>query len=896
MAGIKDKIFFGDTETTGLNLDESQVLSMTLETIDTTTHDVVDGLSLKLGFRGDVRPEPGAIVATGINPFRHKGLSEADAADRLKNYLERTRAREMSMGGQNIFFDKLRLRNLLSRNGYDAHLIPLAEVDLMKEAVRAIHDGRLPLENLDERTLRDGSLGRSLKLASIVRATGGTVDPSRQHDDAYDVEISKNGWRSFGSPLVTEVSPVNNPYVAQRQFAGKIVKVKEWARRDGRFEENSYYVCGVGAGDVFDSFGKQKYNKTVMIRVGTPAFEDAVERARTDRITATSLKEIAVERGFGSDDVVAFDVVTPSAEDEAKIDLIRRSVVEYVEGERRKNRQDDFVKRRSAASEYVYNLKDPANNDTLISNDDEALIPELSRALAGKSVEELVKAVEDRANAANPPKGLIWAHALRVMIERYGYRNGLPGYEEARARALARIVPPRVTPVEHTRAKVDLSGADLKALNDAGADALSIECDGSVTRARIVDETGQTIRFEEIAHRENGYGKLEKPTAAMVSEMVQRLLDCSNAAANRLRKGFEAFSDDVSFDALKRQFRAEIRRQRASGQEEKARVLEETLGDMGETFEDFVRASGEAARSCRVEGALSSEVVAEADIAGGDLASPEEPAPRAPRKRRPNRFDSLRALLSEAGRVREEIEAAYAAEPSVVVPGNASNMDRVLANLNSPSLVRKSVDMAAYRAGLAPGGFDQGAAANLETAELGESEPSEVSEESMPALAALPSLAPDAGDAEKRRGRKSSKMVMVDNDAVAQCKVCRKWVKAKNAVSGMGPTCAKRLRTWLERPDTSTNEISKPKFKKVGELKEAGVYPIMLVRDAATGREFAADIIRREKDGRYLVIDLSQIARDTASGRQDTMREAVRIFLDATNHEVAKVFGRGNHS
>jgi hypothetical protein len=892
------KIIAVDTETSGLDMETSQVMSMSLRAIDPITKEVVDSLSLKIGFRGDVKPEPGAVAVTGVNPFRHKGLTEADAAERLKEFLERNGGRESPVLGQNVSFDKLRLRNLLSRNGHDAHLVSLGEIELMKEAVNRIGSGELDPAKFEQKTNREGRTVPSLRLASIVKATGGTVDETKTHDDAYDLDITIDAWRRMGAPTDSSQHPMNHPYKVQDAFRGKIVRAKEWDGRMGEFRTSEYYVVGKGAGEVEDSFGKEKYNATILIKLGTPEFDEVMERAGSGRLTATSLKAATSLRGFASDHVVDYEVRDADEAVRNKIMQIEDEVVRVVEDDRRKEREADHTRMLSAASLEAYNLDDPNATDSLISSDDESLIPVIARDAAGKGREALMEAVEKAANSSEPKKGVKWAHALRTMVERYGYRNNLEGYADARAETLSKFVKPEPDKISVFKPAAEQSGPVVKALAEKGASGLRLECDGSETRVAVVGLSGETLSEAKIGHAKLQGGRLDRAKATEVTEAIQNLLGVSASAANGLRRGFETFADNESFAAMVRSFRATADELRAKGEEGKAKAVEETLLDMGGTFNEFAANSERFFAENITPSSPSITVVGEVDLSNSDPIDEKGDA----KKTKPSTdtgkkvtkkgvLGAVRAVMEESGKLaadlRREIEEEYKREPLSLVRDDASNMDRIVANLTSPSLVKKRVDMEAFKAGLGPVAYayDKGSTA----ADLSEIEPQEVDSSLLPS--ALPALPTDDGDdTQKRRGRRSTKLVAADDEQIAQCKVCRRWVKSKNAVSGMGSTCARRLGEWLEKtPDSMTNEVDQQKFKKIGEIKESGVYPIMIVRDTASGKTFAADVIGREKDGRYLVIDLSQVAGGKGGGGA-SIRDAVRVYLDSSNHEVAKVF------
>lgn len=131
-----------------------------------------------------------------------------------------------------------------------------------------------------------------------------------------------------------------------------------------------------------------------------------------------------------------------------------------------------------------------------------------------------------------------------------------------------------------------------------------------------------------------------------------------------------------------------------------------------------------------------------------------------------------------------------------------------------------------------------------------------------------------------------------------RCKICNRVVKS-GGVAGMGPKCASILLSWIENNDLTKAVASTKVFRKMSEFSDGELYPIMIIKEVKTDRYFPADIIKRESDGRYLVVDLSSLGKNSLSNylgnnhvdAQNSMKEAFRVYLDEDEHEVAQVFG-----
>ena len=973
MANVKGRIIAVDCETSGLSSEDGQILSMTMRSIDVDSGEVLESLPIRIGYRGDVRPEPGAIATTGLNPFRNKGVTEAEAALAVSTFLKRHGGGDSPTLGHNVKFDQKWIRNLLARNGHDAHLVSLDVVDTYTEAAKALASGKLASSKFLQKAVRrssdapsteDGrsdqpSTRPSLALGSVAKALDIAVDDSRTHDDGYDVDLSIEIWKKLGKPTKSEVSPFNNPYECERQFAGKVLRVREWDGINAEIRESKYYVPGTGAGEFEDAFGKKRYNSTMAIKVGNSDFTDLIERSAKGNVTQTAIDKVLGERSFSSPIVLGIE--EDSSESVASIKTAMETVLPKLQeafGEkRRKVREQQYMDRLAAASSSVFQLDEPSNRETLISADNESLIPALAAELAPLSELERSKKISAIANSQPVKKGTVWAHALKVMAERYGYRNGIPGFENARRAHFLKTLPEKIEARTVTKGLDDVESPVKKAMEKNGGAFIRLTSGDGATKVSYLNENEAVIGERQIDHPISDAGFMSAPGSETVALAIAELVGCSKSAANSVRKGFSALADNDSLSALKRQLACSATKAAARGDTGKAAALSETLADLGTDYSDFLSMSLKMADANRlhsptlqtisdasdVEDSIAdmAEAVEEAEsFANHEKAQPEatdglksekfanaedgETAANSETETKtvPRRFNrkAMEQYLEESDNLKKKIAEAYSSPAYLLADTAKTNEAAFLANLANPALDHKVIDMQAYvlssqsrraktiatvRDGAMTGQMAVGDSVIATSDNL--AEPDDVSSDpivgNLAGLTAASSeetaTGSDDATGERRRGRKSEKLAeKAAEQYIAQCKVCRRWVKGKNVVAGMGPVCARRLASWLHKPDNvPLPEESSKRFKKVGELKESGVYPIMIVRDTSTGRTFAADILRKEKDGRYLVIDLSQIASEserdgeTGRGRSETMRETVKVYLEPSNHEVAKVYG-----
>jgi len=129
-----------------------------------------------------------------------------------------------------------------------------------------------------------------------------------------------------------------------------------------------------------------------------------------------------------------------------------------------------------------------------------------------------------------------------------------------------------------------------------------------------------------------------------------------------------------------------------------------------------------------------------------------------------------------------------------------------------------------------------------------------------------------------------------------KCKMCGRVVTSRNAIAGMGPTCAKDLLDSLTedqiRKGLAGSDIARRDLKKLSDLKDDNLYPIMVLKNAKTGNVFTSDIKRKENDGRFLTVDLSSLAKETKVIDFTTMiKDTLKVSFDEHNYEIAKVYG-----
>ena len=872
-----------DTETSGLKPELGQILTATMVAVDCESGEIIDRLEISIANRGDVIPQAGAVAVNRINPLRHKGIPESLASTKLRDFILKHGGTTTPFLGHNVEFDKRFLRNMLVRNGYDSNIVSLKSVDTITETARKIYKNEFPVDKLDSKVGSGGESRPTLNQSSVAKALGVEVDSSKAHTSAYDVDVNLEIWRKLGRPTAEDSNLFNSPYETEKRLAGKIVRSSEWDGRAGRVVERSYYVVGEGVKEEEDVFGKVKYAGTAMICVDggdwVMAAADAVEAAEAaaaDQVAAGSeahgpeniwkngeirslVARVAAERKFTSPTSFGITVEDPSDDQLEKLLLLSPYILSSIDDERRKEREKLYSGLLADASNSQFSLTDPNSKIGLLKLNDHHLVPGLAGDLGPMTTEQRLAHISQLANSQTPPRGASWAHGLLTMAERYGYRNGIAGFEVARVRELKRMMPPKIEPVVVSKTQADVEASFAKAMGDKGIERIEFSCNGKDVFIKLFDKEGLYLDRKRLEIRENSKEQVAYPLAVDIADALAELTGTSRAAALRARAGFSAFYDKSSYGVVKESFKLAAEKAKASGNEAGLVALEECLQDLGEGYAHFVEAS-----------------TPQVQTAG--FAKNAKGAPVAKKRG----LENLKQYMDEAEAIRtaeiKKLRGGYDAVPGFSLPEAADSRLIIAANLKNPRVLSlKRLDAEALASGIqlhkTDGAFNGNAAMKMEP-DFNEEEEVETT-------------------AKAKKKDKDKDKDEEDPALVARCKVCNREVKGKNAVAGMGPTCARKLEDWLDRPEIGVSDITTGKFKRLSDIKDGtGIFPIMVVKDIKSGRTFAADIINKEKDGRYLVVDLSELSKDKLSGRRKgQIKDCLKCYLDADNHEVARIFG-----
>ena len=452
------KIIAMDSETSGLT-PADQVLSLTIKVIDVESTEVVDSMRVKVQYRGDVLARPDAMRANHLDPMAAKGDIEYIAANKISNFIEKHGGSASPLMGHNVGFDANNVRSMLTRNGYSANVLSWDLIDIQQVVARRIVLNEYPhKDKLELKKKMDGSMAPSLSQISVARANGIEIDENRAHDDDYDTDIVIANWKALGCPSesVRDLEVINDPYKAKETYPGKIISAKRWDGKMGVVREKKYYVTDKGIESVNDQYGEHKYHGLVLVDLTkedvlmetldrmakTEAAKAKGETLKKGGLGATALKDVTAEISYHSE--FLYDVKVEENSDPAQLDQLQKLASYCYQHVKEQRSADEETKYNEIFSQIVNPEKFSLNNPDgkiKVAGNDEKLVPKVAFAIKDMSEKERYAYISKLANNQAVPRGYIWAHSLLLMAERFGYRNGIKGFEAARVRELSKLIP-----------------------------------------------------------------------------------------------------------------------------------------------------------------------------------------------------------------------------------------------------------------------------------------------------------------------------------------------------------------------------------------------------------------------------------------------------------------------
>jgi hypothetical protein len=463
-------------------------------------------------------------------------------------------------------------------------------------------------------------------------------------------------------------------------------------------------------------------------------------------------------------------------------------------------------------------------------------------------------------------RGYGWAGNLLEMVEKFGARNAVPGYETARLEIIHSQLP-RTWMTASTTLTVETlfpGPKEQMSLKESGVKSLFFSADGTTLSLTLHRDDG-TSMIMQIPYPKTGRGEDDGSplranlTQKFISESLIGLgLDVNKTGAERIAKALgqdiiSAVPADRSYDAYKALLQhrrsLEMDRPEESRNEKLMAGLDDSLQILGQDYDQFII---NTTPTCDMTSDEHDALYGETHVGPG---SPDEMMLEV--------YDDLRSDFLDAT-VRVPLEPMSANEPH-----EAKTDDEVGLGQIGPS------DFTEAR----PSGPDR--------------------------PAALAQDAQGAQDAQDAQGTASPSR-QAQGSSFFVCKVCSRAVKSRTSVAGIGPKCAAKLRRFIENPLSVSTSMTgarpitdiEREYKTNGDARR---YPIMLVR--SQGATFVADVVEKLSDGSFLMIDWTRLAK-IAGTKKDyqknspTKRATVASFVGelgivagGSDLEVIKVFG-----
>lgn len=831
--GSLERLIGTDTETTGLSPSMDQIIEVAFSVTDLSGR-IIETHDIRLAYRGDTLPSPEAVAVTKVNPLRSKGLTERQAAEHVYDLFMRNGGEGSAIAGQNVNFDKVRLRSLLARNGIDGRIIPHAEIDLMNLSAVAIASGKIDRNLLDKTISRDVT-GRevtrpSRSLGSIAKAMGLSFNPGSLHGARQDLDLTMEAITKLGVPDHADgkgdMAIFNNPYQLQSQV-GHVMRVDMYDPESGEARKKRFYVTGFGVETVSDAFGEQRHHKTVIIDLDAACDPSVTERLAAEAkaasegrdlsrggVTQTMLETMTVERGFGGSLPLSLQVDLPSREEALAAAALVDRVVERVRNKRKDERAKFIEQANANAKREFVGLAHPDNHDDIFAERDELTIDSMAVEFASLSDGERRRKIVEIANSPDRPRGSLWANNYLTMIEKYGFRNGLPGYEKARERYLRETY---AAPLPSTAAHVASDNSKAgKLLREAGIESLLMTSDPAVG-FRIEAARRDGSKIQKVRDYFNSDGGKVDLSMGEVDSLLADALGINPKNAIELRRGMTFTPDSTSYDAIIRRYRFLANKAEKDGDIHTADLLRQVVRDAGPSIDLFIKNSEELATKARQHSGHDAPVAAreKPTSAGNSLGSTERAAET--------------RILSLAERIKTKRQQEKEETPSV-----------------------------------------QGGQQGGESAE------------------------PDSDEVWQAVREREKRGVEFDSTPI-KCKVCNRKLAKGASVQGMGKTCAKKLSAWVEavsERDYGSLDAQSTRRKSLADMSSGSeLEQIMVIRDGTTGRVYPADIVGRLPDGRVVAVDLESAQRRNkrASGGALPVTGA-RVVLQSSGAQVISTF------
>ncbi len=821
---------------------EDQIFALSLRAID---HNNIKKheLNLKLSYRGDVAPKINHLKKLNFYFFNTIGLKEKELVSQVKIFFDKIKE-DYILISKNIEQDILFLRRLFWENGVEPNFIHQQRCNLLQE---------LMIEELKNQNINWSNNELSLEYWQEKFLLSNKIKDITNQEVYLMHEIFLK--MNF---LNKNLSFFNNIDCYQK-FQGKVIEVLEWSFLLKKLIKKIYYVSDL-SNTSLNEFGEPEFN-IVLIKLDkdfNKVYDNLIEQIKQGSLVSGDFldKSVVVKRPWQNSLLVNIktreDLIFDNYYKEVKIS-IKKYLIDYYNQKIKKYLKEIY-------DNNFYNLtpENFSNKKGFFETDLFKKIPEFAQKLATFSKEEKeAQVVELANNQEGDGYGFIWSYQLLSSLEKYGYRNNIHLYEYARIRNLSSNLP--------LNAKKKFKSVDPKSMNQniqlffnkKEFFLLKLLCDGNGVKFIYYNQDNKIEKQREVLNVKIQSQEVVPSIDLLIETLKLDFNGIEEKDALSILEGLTLYVDETSFENLK----IKIKNLMDSFSEKDEQFS--LLNKIYQNFIDYNNLINKVTSpfSSRKKTFLEDDnsQIIEVNL-GEDTVEAYQSDNDGFLKAQPLKEGSFKETLYEVktsfNGEREQIAEQIFTEYNKI---NGFN-EKKLADLTHKQIAwfnlinpwnenHRKLDRVVKRLKL-----------DLELLDIGRKIFSEHEDHH------------------------------VELEQYTNCKLCGKPVSIKRSVAGMGHDCAKKLANWVKESYKIEN-IKNKKFKPMSEYnQEDDDLPLVLVRNKETGRVFAADLRKKEIDGRYHVIDLTETDKLTKiKGNGSVILQASQVFFDPKDHEISVI-------
>lgn len=909
----KINILAADTETSGLSDKDHQLQTVTIVAIDPDTKMAVDSMSFTLRLRGDHYPTPAAILSNKLHPLA-PGASEALAAKKLREFVKKHGGDKSPWLGYNIDYDLRFLRTLLSRNGYSQRELSYKTIDVMKDMLVAFDNGMIHPDRFLKRD-KEGVMKPTMSLVSGAVALGVSPENGQAHTSRYDINQTIKAWRRLGAPLGdVRKGPENNPYELREKYAGRAVELRLWDGLRGDPVVEKYYVAPKGPGNDGPT--------ALLVKLtGEDAekFRDDLQKTAEGKkkggVAATTIDKAHVLRGFdggsgyGSKYGLGFQVVDL---DPKEAEVAAQAAQLSADLRIKKQTEDrNSLQSRVMAKAQKNGFKGEQGTYTDLQSEEFESVPALARSLAGKTRAERIESLMALSEQKGEGRGIYWGQSMLSLIERHGYRNAMPGYEEALVEEISDSMGPQRPLFEKIYSDGDLAEAGIEV---APGESLRVREDPSFALLHFekLSANGDVINGKQVyliddAAVEKDPWKMENylPKLPLVGVLTDAMADALGVDkdtgpiqnVNKLRmavfKEYDAPGKMAAMQARAIVVMSEILTEKFQNGETdigKFTLTEENISALNALAEKMqsVQSPEDAARALSSAPDTGEKAFFKEDLAYFNEGADEDIA------------IGRKFSLACIGKGKSPFEESTAPQDAKVeAPSPKSSAPETV----NPSSSGVTDEIKAYLLRILS---EQQAIGSL-------------MKETAAKNAALEESEAAAGG--KRKAGRPSLAELQEDGFSTNCKLCGTAMHGRSGIAGYGPDCARKLLLSAAESKTSTlstavsdslflfknSDASRPTEKTLSQAAAEGRFDNLPIVEIESGdRKILIDVIGKTDDGRFFGVDVTGLSGRLAKLREDPKSaaelercvffEALSVYAEDPHKKPAKAVQLGRKS